>query len=378
MTVFARITRAFAVLATLALAACGGNPDRIGVSSLSAGGVGQVEKVLVVSARKPVADRNVLFSSERSGALRFADIGVSVPDRRRPGEVVFPKKKVDLKTQFAATSIGMTDDEALFSRLLRDELAKKPEGQRRIFIYVHGYNTTFAAGLFRAAQLAHDYGMTGATLHYTWPSAGNPAMYLYDRDSADFARAGLVRTLRLAYDAEPESIVLIAHSMGGAMAMEALRDLSISDAGHIVRTIEAMVLASPDIDADVFRNQIASLSARPGAIAVIVSKNDRALRLSSEIRGGEARVGLADDAERLREQGVIVVDASKFRDGKDPSGHHAFANSPAMIRLLRGSGLSIASLSDADRVTSGGQGIGHEGGTLTAIERLKRKVKGGN
>ena len=376
MAHFTRITRALIVLATIALAACGGNPDRIGVSSLAADGVGMVEKIMVVATRRPVADRNMLFSAERSAALHFAEIGVSVPDERAPGEVVFPKKKLDLKTQFAATSIGMTDDEAVFSRRVKEELAKWPEGQRKIFIYVHGYNTTFAAGLFRAAQLSHDYGMTGMTLHYSWPSAGSAAMYLYDRDSADFASAGLVRALRLAYDAEPESIVLIAHSMGAAMAMNALRDLSITGAGHIVRSIEAMILASPDIDADVFAGQVASLSARPGAIAVIVSRNDRALQLSSEIRGGEDRVGLAGDAERLRQQGVIVVDASQFRDGKDRSGHHAFANSPTMIRLLRGSGLSIASLADAGRATLAKEGIGHEGGKLSAIERLKRKVTG--
>lgn len=379
MMPFARITRAIIAVAAiaLALAACGGNPDRIGVSSLPVAGGGMDEQVFVVSSRALVDDRNVLFDGNRSSNLHFAAIDVSVPDRRKPGEVTFPKKKLDLSTQFAARSIALTDEEATFSRHLKEELDRWPAGQRKIFIYVHGYNTTFAGGLFRAAQLSHDYGMTGATLNYTWPSAGNAAMYLYDRDSADFARAGLVRTLRLAYAAEPESIVLIAHSMGAAMAMDALRDLSIADAGHIVRLIEALILASPDIDADVFQNQVASLSSRPGAIAVIVSKRDKALRLSKEIRGGETRVGLSDDAARLREQGILVIDASGFKDGEDPSGHHAFANSPAMIKLLRGSGLSISSLADAGRATSGEQGIGREGGALSAIERLKRRVKGG-
>lgn len=380
MTQLARITRAIIAVAAIsfALAACGGNPDRIGVSSVAVAGDGMDEQVLVVSSRALTNDRNVLFNGERSPNLHFAAIDVSVPDRRQPGGVTFPKKKLDLSTQFAARSIALTDDEATFSRHLKEELAKWPAGQRKVFIYVHGYNTSFAGGLFRAAQLSHDYGMTGVTLNYTWPSAGNAAMYLYDRDSADFARAGLVRTLRLAYAAEPESIVLIAHSMGAGMAMDALRDLSIAGAGHIVRLIEALILASPDIDADVFQNQVASLSARPGAIAVIVSKRDKALRLSKEIRGGETRVGLSDDAGRLRNQGIVVIDASRFRDGEDPSGHHAFANSPAMIRLLRGSGLSIESLADAGRATSGEEGIGREGDQLSAIARLKRKVTGGD
>jgi len=369
---------AFALAAiVLVLAACGGSPDRIGVSAVGRSDVGMIERVFVVTSRKPVEDRNVLFSGERSPALHFADVEVSVPDQRRPGEIAFPKRKPDLHRQFAAIKIGLTDDETLFTQRLKDELATYPEDQRTVFITVHGYNTSFAGGLFRQAQLAHDYGVSGVSLHYSWPSADNAALYLYDRDSADFARAGLVRMLRIAYAAEPTRIIIVAHSMGAALTMEALRDLSISGAGHIVRLVEALVLASPDIDADLFQSELASFQTRPGVIAVIVSKKDRALQLSSGIRGGETRVGLAADADRLRAQGVVVVDASKVKDGDDPTGHYAFSRSPELIRMLRGSGLSIESLAQAGRTTaSSGEGIGAEGGRLAAIVRLGKKVIG--
>lgn len=374
-----RIIRALLVLAAtaLALAACAASTDRIGVAALTADGTsGMVERVYLVTSRKPVTDRNELFSGERSAALSFGEIGVSVPDRRKAGEIVFPSRKPDLSEEFAATSIALTRSEADFAARLKQEVASWPAGRRTIFIYVHGYNTSFASGLFRSAQLSHDYDVAGVTLHYSWPSAHNAAMYLYDRDSADFARAGFVKTLRLAATAEPESIVVIAHSMGAAIAMESMRELSLAGAGNILRTVEALVLASPDIDADLFQAQLASLTVRPGVIAVVVSSRDRALQLSSGIRGGELRVGSPGDAARLRAQGVVVVDASNFKDGDDPSGHHAFANSPAMIRLLRGSDLSIASLASAGRATSGSEGIGREGGELTAIAKLKKKVLG--
>lgn len=365
------------VAAALALAGCAASADRIGVASLAANETGgMTERVYLVTTRKPVADRNELFSGERSPTLHFGEINVSVPNDRQAGAIEFPGRKPDLRKQFAATSIALTDSEADFAARLKQEVASWPAGRRTIFIYVHGYNTSFASGLFRSAQLAHDYDVAGVTMHYSWPSAHNAAMYLYDRDSADFARAGFVRMLRIAAAAEPESIVVIAHSMGAAIAMESLRELSLAGAGNILRTIEALVLASPDIDADLFQSELASLTVRPGVIAVVVSSRDRALQLSSGIRGGELRVGSPGDAERLRAQGVVVVDASNFKDGDDPSGHHAFANSPAMIRLLRGSDLSIASLASAGRATSGSEGVGREGGELSAIVKLKKKVLG--
>ncbi len=380
MTSPVRIIRALVALLamTFALAACGASTDRIGVASLAAssGGGGMTERVFLVTSRKPVNDRNMLFSGERSGALHYGAIDVSVPGKRKAGEIEFPGRKPDLSKQFAATAIALSDNEDLFAERLRQEVASWPAGRRTIFIYVHGYNTSFASGLFRTAQLAHDYDVAGVTLHYSWPSANNAAMYLYDRDSADFARTGLVRTLRVAAAAEPESIVLIAHSMGGSIAMEALRELSLAGAGNVVRSIEALVLASPDIDADLFQADLAALTARPGVIAVIASSRDRALQLSSGIRGGEVRVGTPADAERLRAQGVVVIDASNLKDSGDPSGHHAFANAPALMRLLRGSDLSIASLAGAGRATSAAEGIGREGGELTAIAKLKKKVLG--
>ena len=214
------------VAAALALAGCAASADRIGVASLTANEIGgMTERVYLVTTRKPVADRNELFSGERSSTLHFGEINVSVPNDRQAGAIEFPGRKPDLRKQFAATSIALTDSESDFAARLKQEVASWPVGRRTIFIYVHGYNTSFASGLFRSAQLAHDYDVAGVTMHYSWPSAHNAAMYLYDRDSADFARAGFVRMLRIAAAAEPESIVVIAHSMGGLVSRDYVKNL---------------------------------------------------------------------------------------------------------------------------------------------------------
>ena len=366
---------AAALAMTAALSACGNSPDTMGITPANALNAAELERVFVVTSRTPSPDRNVLFSAVRSPALHFADITVSVPPKRQTGEIVFPRRKPDLSRQFAAASIAVTDDESLMAERLKAELAFWPEGRRTVFVYVHGYNTSFASGLFRHAQLSHDYGMQGVSLNYSWPSAGKTSLYLYDRDSADFARAGLVRTLRIAEAAGPDNIVLIAHSMGTLLTMEALRELSISGSGHILRRIEALVLASPDIDMDLFSTQLSSFTARPGVIVAIVSAKDRALQVSSGARGGQSRLGQAANREALEQLGVKVIDSTNFKDQEGSAGHHAFASSPTMIRMLANSGLGIGGLARSHSGSSADEGLGSEG--LSAIERLKRKITGG-
>jgi esterase/lipase superfamily enzyme len=138
-----------------------------------------------------------------------------------------------------------------------------------------------------------------------------------------------------------ESVELFAHSMGTFLTMEGLVDGA--QTGRLDRraaSINHIVLASPDIDLDLFRAQLGQL---PPAIRekmyLLVSKDDGALRASRLIAGGVPRVGAAD-AEELEVLGVTVIDLSEIEDSS--SGSHAkFAGSPEVVRLL-GAGLNRA------------------------------------
>jgi esterase/lipase superfamily enzyme len=100
------------------------------------------------------------------------------------------------------------------------------------------------------------------------------------------------------------------------------------------------VLASPDIDIDLFRTQLALL---PEPIRqrmyLLVSENDSALRFSRRIAGGVPRVGAADTTE-LEELGLTVIDLSEVDDSSSGS-HSKFAGSPEVVRLI-GAGLNRA------------------------------------
>jgi esterase/lipase superfamily enzyme len=127
--------------------------------------------------------------------------------------------------------------------------------------------------------------------------------------------------------------------MGSFLTMEGLVDGA--QTGRLARrasSINHIVLASPDIDLDLFRTQLGEL---PPSIRekmyLLVSADDGALRASRLIAGGIPRVGAAD-AEELEKLGVTVIDLSKIEDSS--SGSHAkFAGSPEVVQLL-GQGLN--------------------------------------
>ena len=156
-----------ALLLSLFLAACVSGPNEIGQILPADANLASSEQVMVITSRKPLADKSLLFGADRSDSLHFADITVSVPLSREPGSIKPPEGKPDLAKEFGVTAATLTDDEAIFAARLRTALAARPAGQRSIFIFTHGYNVSFAGGLFSAAQLHHDYKIPGVALNYS-------------------------------------------------------------------------------------------------------------------------------------------------------------------------------------------------------------------
>jgi esterase/lipase superfamily enzyme len=104
--------------------------------------------------------------------------------------------------------------------------------------------------------------------------------------------------------------------------------------------IDTIMLASPDIDIDLFRTQIAQL---PQSIRkkmyILISSDDSALRISRRIAGGVPRVGAADTQE-LEQLGLTVIDLSEI-DNSSSGSHSKFAGSPEVVQLI-GAGLNSA------------------------------------
>ncbi len=298
---------------------------------------GAVVEILSATSRGP-SQGNAISPRLRAETLRYAEFRISVPPQRTPGTVSFGRGNApDPNTDFLTVSAEQIADERSFLTILNARLAKRPREAQEVVVFVHGFNTNFAEGLYRHAQMAHDFRSPGVALSYSWPSAGSVLAYPSDRESALFARDGLEQTLNTASRSIARDIVLVGHSMGAMVVMETVRQMAIRGSDRELDKLQAVVLIAPDLDIDVFRMQIVQLAPRSLPIYIAVSGRDRALRLSGLLRGQTDRLGSIREVERVSElPGVIVIDVTNVRGENDPNNHFVVATSPAMIALISG------------------------------------------
>ncbi|MDJ0640534.1 MAG: alpha/beta fold hydrolase [Paracoccaceae bacterium] len=275
--------------------------------------------------------RPVNTRSERS---TFASIDVAVPVNRTKGQIVTPVgRAADPTRDFLLARAQPLGGEAGFSRALRAELRSRPPAGRDVLIYVHGFNNTFSEGVLRMAQLTHDLDLGATSVHFAWPSAANPLGYERDRGSALFSRDALENVIRLTKEAGARRIILVAHSMGGFLAMETLRQMAIANPGSVSRDVHGVVLISPDIDVDVFRAQARRIGKLPAIFAIFVADQDRALQLSARLTGEKARLGNLQDPRLIQDLKVTLIDVSQFADNRGAA-HFIPGTAPELIEIL--------------------------------------------
>jgi len=349
--------RQMVLTGSAALAGCAVEPRLLGGPALI-GDDALVRPVYVATNRRPSTDPELAFEGERSDVLSLASYDISVPPDRRPGEFAFPRVKRDPRTQFLVQRQEALDERRLLDRL-NLKLRQLPPGKRTLAMFVHGYNVSYPAAVFRSAQIRQDFGLEGPIVLFSWPAAGRLSHYVHDRDSALFSRAAFVETLDLLSRTEADGIVILAHSMGALLTMDGLAALSLMRRRDVLDRLDGVVLAQPDIDVDVFRSQIGAVDLKRTAMVVFASRRDRALQVSTFVAGRHPRVGSADNIEELRRLGVIVVDLSNI-DSQDRIGHTAFQTSPELLAVIKSGEM-------AQRILGGapGQDILMTGATLT-------------
>lgn len=130
----------------------------------------------------------------------------------------------------------------------------------------------------------------------------------------------------------------MAHSMGGWVTMEALRQMTIRRGG-LNPKIQNVILAAPDLDIDVFRQQFRSLGAERPQFTLLVSADDRALLLSRLLAGRIERLGTIDPSQEPYRSdleglgGITIINLTELETG-DRVNHAKYAQSPKVVRLL--------------------------------------------
>lgn len=328
--------RVLAGIIILALSACASRPgpEVLNPISVKSPGTRQVTIYAATTRERQSPNTNV-FTAGRSMELNYARFTLSIPPTHKASNIEWPAAKPNPAKDFVVTQQSVLSPQDF----LRDvgQSGSQTSGRQApgrqphpVGIFVHGYNYNFQESLFRLAQMAADADIDSTPILFAWPSQGSITGYVADREAVTYSRDYLAALLTsLGSVRNGDDILLFGHSMGSFLIMEALRQLKLQGRTDLLSKLR-VVLAAPDIDADVFRTQLQVIGRMPTPITLLVSKDDRALSASSLLDGDNPRVGkldINDPAIRKAaiDNGVRIIDISSL-ETTDAFRHDRYAS----------------------------------------------------
>ncbi len=276
------------------------------------------------------------FSGDR-GDLGYGVVNVTIPRTHKRGSLESPSL---LRFEFKADPdkhVTLQSLQAMDTATWREEIAKRAVGLSNpgILVFIHGYNNSFADAALRAGQLAYDLNFPGATVLFSWPSRAQLVEYTADEQNAEWSISDMKTVLSsLATIAPGTPIYVIAHSMGNRVLTRGFKAL-LDDEPSKRAAFSQVVLAAPDLDADVFRRDIApSILGQPGGprFTLYASSNDKALKASRDVHGGYHRLG-ESGKDLVVMRNLDTVDASNV--STEFLGHGYFADSDTVVSDLK-------------------------------------------
>lgn len=350
------------ILATAASACVSSGGNIIGleddVSSSSQHGV-TAHTIFMATSRARSDDPTEFFSGERASGLTLGEAIVTIPPGHATGLIEKPKSGNPIPSKhFVVKTPDIFEGESTFESRIKAALENRQPGARDILLFVHGYNVNFSSAVLRIAQFVNDTGFEGVPVLFSWASRGKTLDYVYDINSALQARNSLVELADILAKMPANNVDVVAHSMGNLLVVETLLRLKIRNEGALGKHLRRVILASPDIDVDLFESQLIEFPDVKDRVYVLVSADDKALGFSRRIAGGVSRVG-ASDPTALSRLGVNVIDLSEVEDST--SVHHTkFASSPEVVQLIGRSiqqGNSLSAQTEVDPLQGLAEGM---------------------
>lgn len=290
-----------------------------------------IVKVYYATDRKPTgaSDVNEKYGGDR-GTLVLGEAEVSIPRDHRLGELEAPSIwKLEFTEDPERHVVLQKASEVIpevFYKSVREKVAAAPD--KSAFIFVHGYNVLFKDAARRTAQMTYDLGFPGAPVFYSWPSQGTTLGYTVDENNIQWTQANLKKFIKdFADQSEAQNIYLVAHSMGNRALTGSVKEL-VQENPDIRNRFREIILAAPDIDAEIFKRDIAPyiVTATP-TVTLYASSNDKALIASKQVHG-YARAGDSGGGLVIV-TGVDTIDSTNAET--DFVGHTYYASSKSII-----------------------------------------------
>jgi esterase/lipase superfamily enzyme len=268
-----------------------------------------------ITDRAPDADIGQYFSSAR-GDLSYGVSRISMP----PGHIMGQHEEASLLkfewTNVDDKHITLQDVRKMNSDEFATRLSRAVEASpgHKLMVFIHGYNQEFPDASRKVAQFADDLKFSGPVVLFSWPSQGSLTGYTMDETNAEWAETHFVELMSALLEQIPvQNIYLVGHSMGNRIIGNAMITLSGDRLESDLMLFREIIMIAPDIDADVFRKDMAPRLARTGInVTLYASSKDRAL-MASKAFHGYPRAG--DSGEAL-----VVVEGMETIDASDVSG----------------------------------------------------------
>ncbi len=278
----------------------------------------------------------VNFYGYGRGRLDYGIAEVTVPDIHAAGAI---EKPSIWRLEFAAspakhvmlqsvTPVGRDD----FFGVMRDRMAAR--GRKEAFVFIHGYNVSFASAAKRAAQLAYDMNFSGVPVLYSWPSEDTTTGYLADAAVVQLSGRRLSHFLDdLVARSGATTIHIVAHSMGNRALTEALELMALrrGQTAGMPPVFDQVVFAAPDVDAGLFAEMIPTIRPLARRMTLYGSENDWALATSRHLHGDAPRAGQGGP-DTLAVAGIDSLDMTAL--GDDMLAHGYFANDRSALADL--------------------------------------------
>lgn len=236
---------------------------------------------------RALASGSAMFAGGR-GELQFGACHISIPEVHEVGQMEGPSilrlELIERPEKHVVMLDVLSKEEEVFFADLREKVAQSP--RHEVLIFVHGFNVSFEDAARRTAQMSYDLKFTGVPMFYSWPSQADLFGYTTDRDNSLWTVSHLKEfLLKVARQSNAESINLIAHSMGNRAMGTALEEIA-AEMQDETKLFNQVVLAAPDVDAVVFRDEIAPQIVRASKqVTLYASANDLALLASKNVNG---------------------------------------------------------------------------------------------
>ncbi len=273
------------------------------------------------------------YDQDKPFAYGVAD--VSIPRHHEPGELESPsifRLEIRWNPERHVTLLNVDRlEKDVFIQQLRDRVQSSAD--KEAFIFVHGYNVDFEYAARRTAQIAHDLRFDGAPIFYSWPSRASKWAYTADETNVKWGTANLKRfIIDVVRRTGANRVHLIGHSMGTRALTEALIAVKKELTAKENAVLREIILAAPDIDADVFvRDIVPAMRDENRRITMYASSNDTALKISKQVHGNNRAGDLS--ALQFIPEGIDVIDASAVKTSF--LGHSFFADNDSILADIR-------------------------------------------